>query len=161
VLDDASQYAQAHPAPVPPARGAEWAPRTPGLWTALRPIGAALAAGLAPVELSTPAYVSEGRWVVMCPDCGGARFAARDDWRFMCVECANFTVEGLWRPVLWPEDVGEIETELERRPMRRTQNWLPGETVDDLAEQLEAASRPEAPVYGPVIADDTPLDEEG
>ncbi|MFC6045745.1 hypothetical protein ACFP8W_05820 [Nocardioides hankookensis] len=101
-----------------------------------------MTAGVAPLEVATQVYVSEGRWVVMCPDCGGAQFAARDDHRFMCVECSNVAIEGLWRPVVWPDDHAELEAELERRPMRRNQNWVPDETVEDLAAEF-AANDPE------------------
>lgn len=138
--------------------------RAGALWTAAMPLAEAMNAGTAPAELATPAYVSEGRWVVMCPDCGGAQLAARDDWRFMCVECANVAIEGLWRPVAWPDEHEDIETELERRPMRRNQNWLPGETVEDLAAEWEAIlNPPEPPEVAPYEDDGLgsgPIDDE-
>lgn len=85
------------------------------------------------------AYVNEGRWIVDCPDCSGAQYANRSDRRFMCNECANVTIGGLWRPVVWPPAKTEqsIEKALAPRPPRNA-HWLPGETVADLlAENVE------------------------
>jgi hypothetical protein len=98
------------------------------------PIDAELAA-----SLSTPlqAWVSGGRWIVMCP-CGGAQLAARDDHRFFCVDCLNAQVGGQWRTVSWPADAAAIETALLRRPAPETRTWLPTETLADLlAENAE------------------------
>jgi hypothetical protein len=144
VLDDASLYRR-HAAEISVDRGAEWVTFVPGQWTAATPRLQALAAATAPDEFALTAYANEGRWVVMCPDCGGAQLAAREDARFMCVECANFAIEGLWRAVVWPADVDGIEAELERRPFRRNQNWHPGETVEDLAAEFAAMTAPPEP----------------
>lgn len=81
--------------------------------------------------------VNHGRWIVACPDCTGAQLAALNDPRFMCVDCANQKNRGAWRPVTLPDpDVRpDIEAVLDIRPDVKDQNWLPTETVNDLAQQ--------------------------
>ena len=71
------------------------------------------------------AYVSHGRWVVMC-ECGagndvdvGARLA-------LCFAC------GAVHDVVLPRHRDRIEAELLRRPKTKTRNWEHGETVADL-----------------------------
>lgn len=108
-------------------------------WQSPRPLGDAMAAGTAPSSQAVAVYVNEARWVVDCPDCGGAQIASRADRRFMCNECANIAIGGLWRPVVWPSSTVEqgIEKALAPRPPRNA-HWLPGETVADLvAENAE------------------------
>jgi hypothetical protein len=84
-----------------------------------------------------PAWVSGGRWIVMCP-CGGAQLASREDHRFFCVDCLNAQVGGQWRTVTWPEDAEAIEAALLARPESHTRTWLPTETLSDLlAENAE------------------------
>jgi ribosomal protein L37AE/L43A len=109
----------------PAERMAEAAPAL--FWQA--PVPLQLNAATAPSTESVEVYVNEGRWVVECPDCHSAQFAARDDHRFLCHECANVAVGGLWRPVVWPSKnaVGDIEAALDKRKPVNA-NWLPGET---------------------------------
>jgi hypothetical protein len=78
-----------------------------------------------------PAWVSGGRWVVMCP-CGGAQLASREEHRFFCIDCLNVAVGGQWRRVHWPEDAADIEAVLLRRPDPETRTWLPTQTLSDL-----------------------------
>jgi hypothetical protein len=91
----------------------------------------------APHELATslseplPAWVSGGRWIVMCP-CGGAQLASRKEHRFFCVDCLNAQVGGQWRTVRWPEEAEAIEAALLLRPEPHTRTWLPTETLADL-----------------------------
>ena len=92
------------------------------------PVDAGLATSLSE---PLPAWVSGGRWIVMCP-CGGAQLAAREDHRFFCVDCLNAQVGGQWRTVAWPEDAEAIETALLARPAPETRTWLPTETLTDL-----------------------------
>jgi hypothetical protein len=83
------------------------------------------------------AWVSGGRWIVMCP-CGGAQLAAREDHRFFCIDCLNAGVGGQWRRVNWPDDAADIEAVLLRRPDPETRTWLPTQTLTDLvAENAE------------------------
>jgi hypothetical protein len=90
-------------------------------------------------SLSEPlaAWVSGGRWIVMCP-CGGAQLAAREDHRFFCVDCLNAQVGGQWRTVSWPDDAEAIEAALLARSAPETRTWLPTQTLTDLlAENAE------------------------
>lgn len=136
-LHDASQFAPAFTGTIGPERGAEWSPRLH--WRAATPLADALNRPTAPPEFAVPVIANENRWVVACPDCNGAQFACRTDRRFMCVECANFATNGLWRPVTWPGDAAKIEAELDKRPDMKTRNWVPGETVADLVAELASA----------------------
>lgn len=117
---------------VPAKRGAEWSPRRfwqcPGV-----PLEQALQQPTGKVEAAA-AYVNQGRWVVDCPDCHGAQLACSTDRRFMCVECANVVVGGVWRPVLWPRNAAAIEEALASR-LPVNANWFPGETVETLREE--------------------------
>lgn len=97
-------------------------------WTAATPVNVALAAEVGQKSTALAAYANHGRWVVACPDCNGAQFACPDDQRFMCNECANVAVSGLWRPVVWPKDRIKIEALLSARP-ESAKNWEPGETL--------------------------------
>lgn len=42
------------------------------------------------------------RWVVDCPFCASAQVAAETDPRFLCTDCQNATVSGLFVNVGWP-----------------------------------------------------------
>lgn len=121
---------------IPADRGAEWVPRV--AWLSPEPIEEALAAGTAPDVEGVEAHVNHGRWVVVCPDCSGAQLACRTDPRFMCNECANITVGGLWRPVVWPGNAAEVEAELAKRSRVANRNWVPGESVAVLAAETAA-----------------------
>jgi len=79
------------------------------------------------------AFVNDGRWLVQCDACYSAQLASRADHRFYCIECLNGCVQGNWRPVRWPADAAAIETALAARPRRDLQNWVWGQTADDLA----------------------------
>lgn len=117
-------------------RGAEFAPSR--YWRAPVPLADAMTAQLGPARIAVAVYANHGRWIIECPDCRGAQIASADDRRFMCDECANATVDGLWRPVVWPEETAEIDRALSLRPVEN-QNWIPGETLDDLATERDAA----------------------
>lgn len=124
---------------VPSDRGAEWVPAL--AWSAARPLAEAMAAATGPVEIAALAYANSGRWVIDCPDCNSAQMACRTDQRFMCVECANLAVDGLWRPVTWPDEVATIEAVLEVRPTPN-QNWDPAEPVEALAAENQERGLP-------------------
>lgn len=117
----------------PADRLAEAAPSL--FWQA--PVPLRLDKAMAPGSEAVEVYVNEARWIVECPDCHGAQLAARDDRRFMCNECANVAIEGLWRPVAWPAGVEEIEDALSKRKPGNA-NWLPGETPADLRAENAA-----------------------
>jgi hypothetical protein len=107
----------------------------PVFWAADRDLDEALAAKLGSKLTAIEVYANHGRWVVECPTCHGAQLAVRTDPRFMCVNCGNASVGGVWRPVIWPKDHPEIEAILDARPMPHTRNWAPGETVKDLRRE--------------------------
>lgn len=118
-----------------PNADAEAAPRR--FWSSIIPIEQAMAAPMGPPEIAINVVANHGRWVVECPDCSEAQMACATDHRFMCNLCANVAVEGMWRAVVWPEEHGEIDRLLSVRPIAN-QNWLPGETVDDLVAEGQA-----------------------
>lgn len=96
---------------------------------------------------------NHGRWVVECPTGdGGAQFASRQDNRFMCIECLNVAVGGLWIPVVWPDDVADLEAVLDARPVEENRNWVAGQTVDDLLaeDQSPQDQDEEDPIDDPV-----------
>lgn len=75
------------------------------------------------------------RWLVQCPDCGGAEEADPDEPQFFCLSCYNMAAGGRWRPVLYPRARARIEALLLARPDRRMRSWLPSESVADLEAQ--------------------------
>jgi hypothetical protein len=73
------------------------------------------------------AYVSDGRWVADCPDCG-AGISVDPEWPLAgCFECFR-----LFSALVVPPRWREIEAALEARPKPATRNWLPRESVADL-----------------------------
>jgi len=82
------------------------------------------------------AIVNQGRWLVMCPfsPCSGAQYASFADHNFWCVDCNNGMVGGQWIPVVWPNNIGEIEEALDFR-ISTARNWDVGETPEDLIAQ--------------------------
>lgn len=113
--------------------GADGLP-VPMFWMASAPLEDALNAGVAGRGAAVYATANHGRWIAECPDCNGAQLTAADDPRFMCVECGNIRVGGLWRPVIWPKDHDEIGRLLDERP-RHLANALPGETVKQIRRE--------------------------
>lgn len=85
---------------------------------------------------SEPAYafVAQGRWSVAC-ECRSSQYASKQDRRFFCVECGNAVQRGRWRPVVFPDNADQIERALLSRPLVRTRNWRPGESIDGLATE--------------------------
>lgn len=89
---------------------------------------------------ATPAraFLNHGVWRAWCPDCA---FAAEDVWKdhglFWCMKCGNAGCGGSWRPLVWPENVAEIEAALDPFPAP-AQNWEPwGPSRDLTAEAAE------------------------
>jgi hypothetical protein len=77
--------------------------------------------------------VNSGRWLARCPVCSNGILADPDWEEAVCFECGNDYV--ITAPP--PQDVNEIERLLLKRPKVGTQNWIPGETL----EELEADNR--------------------
>lgn len=124
-MRDATHYGGKLP-DVPAHKGAEWAPRLQ--WLADAPLEVAMMAPTADGEDVT-VTANHGRWIVACPDCLGAQLACATDHRFMCNECGNIAIDGLWRKTVWPKSAKAIAAELDRRPKAANRNWTPGETV--------------------------------
>jgi hypothetical protein len=109
------------PAPAPADRGARWCPALVNV-----PMPDDARRGDAASALAV--RVNHGRWVIDCPDCGGAQLACRTDPRFFCTDCGNAAVGGAWRPVRWPADAAGVEAALGARPLG-LQNWTEDEPV--------------------------------
>lgn len=101
------------------------------------------------------AFVDSGRWIARCDDyCAGTAYVDFDGF-FFCPQCKNSEEGGKLRRVIFPENIAEIEAELLKRKvtyprgMFGTQaagnaigfprSWNPGETIETLAQQREAA----------------------
>lgn len=130
-MHTADEYAKKFAPHIPNDRAAERAPGNRDLWTASSPFNAQ--AGVA-LNADIDAYANEGRWIAACPDCSGAQLTHPADPRFMCVNCGNQSVGGMWRVVRWPKNLDAIEKALDVRPLAN-QHWLPGESVADLLSE--------------------------
>jgi hypothetical protein len=70
-----------------------------------------------------------GRWLIDCssPWCTSAMQVYPGQISVTCLDCG--TTMG---PLIWPADPDGIELLLLMRPVEKTRNWLPGETLQDL-----------------------------
>ena len=75
------------------------------------------------------ARIEHGRWIADC-ECRGAEFVDPEWPVFVCCSCGAGP-----RPVAFPGDRHQIESELMKRPVRPNRNWNPGETVADLRRE--------------------------
>lgn len=75
-----------------------------------------------------------GQWKARCPRlwCTNAMPIDRGQEQFACLgpDSCGWTGE-----VAWPPDPDAIETLLLMRPVPRTRNWLPGESLEDLLQE--------------------------
>lgn len=80
--------------------------------------------------------IDHGILKAWCTDCIGA---AEDIWRdrpvMFCMRCGNATAGGLWRPVIVPDNLAEIEALLETFPSEM-RNWEPWGPPRDLAAEV-------------------------
>lgn len=84
-----------------------------------------------------PAFIAQDRWVVDCP-CGGNRSMVWGETPLlMCPACWNGLALGRWRTVRFPLEAAEIVAALNARPLPRSRNWIPTETVADLLAENE------------------------
>lgn len=85
------------------------------------------------LALSGVAYAEAnwGRWLARCPApwCTNAVALERFQLEFAC---AGMDGCGCVTDVVWPPDPAAIELLLTMRPVPRTRNWLPGESLEDL-----------------------------
>ncbi len=92
------------------------------------------------------ARIYSNQWIVDCPDCKNAEFAFTGEHLFMCSECFNGAVGGGYRRVEFPKNLAAIEMVLKARPVPKTRNWDPGETVTDLKRENREHRLPEEAV---------------
>lgn len=75
-----------------------------------------------------------GAWIARCPRpyCTNAMGLDRGQRAFACLgpDSCGFEAD-----VIWPADPQAIEAILEMRPVSRTRNWLPGESLEDLLQE--------------------------
>lgn len=78
-----------------------------------------------------------GRWLAKCPRpyCANAMGLEMRQDVFVC---EGFDGCGFAADVIWPPDPQAIEAILGMRPVTRTQNWLPGEALEDLLAENAA-----------------------
>lgn len=101
------------------------------------------------------AFIDMGRWIARCDsNCAGTSYVDYGGF-FFCPQCQNSEEGGKLRRVIFPENIAEIEEEVLKRKvtyprgMFGTQaaanaigfprSWIPGETVEVLIQQREAA----------------------
>jgi hypothetical protein len=84
------------------------------------------------------ARVEHGRWVAECPFCSKQTFAALPDPRFFCTECLNVEAGGEFVRLVVPtrDTRDQIELLLAVVPVESCRNWLPGETIAELGQQV-------------------------
>ena len=79
------------------------------------------------------AYVEAnwGRWIARCPRpwCTNALQVWPGQQQMVCAGAGGCGWEA---DLVWPADPDAIELILSARPVERTRNWLPGETLADL-----------------------------
>ena len=88
------------------------------------------------------AFANWGKWKARCPrpGCTNAMALDSDQLVFACLGPDSCGIEA---PVVWPPDPQAIEEILAMRPLTINQNWLPGETLEDLlAENAEHGCLP-------------------
>lgn len=78
-----------------------------------------------------------GRWVARCPRPWCANAMQLDAGQRM-FSCLGFGGCGYRTDIIWPPDPLMIEAILEMRPVPRTRNWLPGESLEDLIAENAA-----------------------
>jgi len=90
--------------------------------------------------LKTSAYMNWGRWVVPCPR-PGCTSAMQVELGQRAFQCGGMDSCGMVAEIVWPVDADAITRALQVRPLPRTRNWVPGETLADLvAENREHVS---------------------
>lgn len=82
------------------------------------------------------AEINASRWIVHCPlaGCNEAIHTA-PGLPFFCPECLNMTHGGIAYQVVFPAEMTDIEQVLSVRPLSKTRNWLPGESLDFLVAE--------------------------
>ena len=97
------------------------------------------------MAITLPVVYNHGRWIVTCAWCTGAELAGSSGFGlrdlpsapndvFLCSNCKN-NGTGNPVPVAWPPNRQAIEVLLLKRPHTANRNWMPGETVQELARE--------------------------
>ncbi len=81
------------------------------------------------------AFVNKGRWIVVCPKCGGGEYAWEEGYYFCC-SCLNSYMGHKFRRLVFPKQRVEIEELLIVRPLGN-RNWFPKETLAGLKRENE------------------------
>ncbi len=91
-------------------------------------------ADLVKIEISAPAIVNHGRWMVRCPWCSGAEMLYLTKLQFLCLSCLNKDADGRFITIDLPPFHNAIEVQLLKRPIQ-FQNYEPGQTIEDLVKE--------------------------
>lgn len=83
-----------------------------------------------------PARINYARYIVDCPNCGGAEFAFEDNL-FLCSFCGNSDINGEIRTVVLPSKRARIEAILSYRAIKN-RHWTT-ETIKTLEAENIAA----------------------
>lgn len=83
------------------------------------------------------AEVHRGTWIARCPapHCWSAMAVVLGQPEFVCQGAGSC---GASAPISWPRDPEAIAAVLRMRPDSTNQNWLPGETLQDLLTENAA-----------------------
>jgi len=81
------------------------------------------------------AFVNKGRWIVVCPKCGGGEYAWEEGYYFCC-SCLNSYMGHKFRRLVFPKERVKIEELLIVRPLGN-RNWFPQETLAGLKRENE------------------------
>ena len=84
-----------------------------------------------PIGKKIYAHISQSRWIACCDYCNGAG-AVNLGGYFFCTTCLNFKNNNRSRPIVFPENYKDIETELMRRKFPKDRDWLIGEPIENL-----------------------------
>lgn len=89
--------------------------------------------GLDDTEAPVQAFVNKGRWIVVCPKCGGGEYAWEEGYYFCC-SCLNSYMGHRFRRLVFPKDRAKIEELLVVRPLAN-RNWNLTDTLADLKRE--------------------------
>ena len=89
--------------------------------------------GLDETEPPIQAFVNKGRWIVVCPKCGGGEYAWEEGYYFCC-SCLNSYIGHRFRRLVFPKDRARIEKLLVVRPLAN-RNWNLTDTLADLKRE--------------------------
>lgn len=86
------------------------------------------------------AFVDYGRWVAQC-ECNGAEIVDPDVPEFFCFSCGNESNGGRLRPVIFPNEIKEIEKQLLSVKDTAFRYWKADESMDKLKVRVEKINK--------------------